>query len=210
MRLVLPIWAHPFFCLSYLFCRFFFSVEHAEIYLNSCIPFSELLGKTHSLYARSVVTAKFGRSTISGLLDTSRPLAVFFAVVAIIIDAVKRHVRRHCSHIEKKISKVLPPFAHRYSPPSIILERFTLRFCASPYHACPARIGGRAFSGSIYLPMTMLPTRRVCASLFSAQATATLRASFLPLKIRRVNNFLSAALAPTYPVTRLCSGANYG
>ena len=82
-----------------------------------------------------------GNATVSDLLVPRRPSAVVGAVVAIIIDAVKRVFRGWFRpHIGVEVlERFQPASANRYAPSPVSIEVFVIRIRASLFHAPPRR-----------------------------------------------------------------------
>jgi len=81
------------------------------------------------------------RRSIIGLLLGRAPFAIFFAVVTVIINAVKSQPLWAFTHISKKIGKVFPLFAVGNSPSSIAVIGMIFRVVTTLLHILPGVIG---------------------------------------------------------------------
>jgi hypothetical protein len=82
-------------------------------------------------------------SSVSGLFRGGRPATVARFVITIIVDAIKRHVRRRIAHVGIEIFEGLPPIADTNPSAAVSVIR---RFCgvlASLLHAAPHVVNRR-------------------------------------------------------------------
>jgi hypothetical protein len=80
---------------------------------------------------------------VIGLLFAGRPTAIFWAVWAIIINAIKRVSGRPFAQIVHKIFKVVPPFANVNSTLSIAVKCRVARVVAPLFNCLPQNVNGR-------------------------------------------------------------------
>jgi hypothetical protein len=71
-----------------------------------------------------------------------RPATILWTVVAIIVDAVKRHARGPISHVGKKVQKVIPAITNFYPAPAIAGIAGVLRIGAALKHRGPRIMNG--------------------------------------------------------------------
>jgi len=80
------------------------------------------------------------RTLIVGLLFVGRPLAILFAVWAVIVDAfncVSGSIGWFHSHVRDEVLKRFKPaLAYRYSPTAPVFELGVIGICASLNHIC--------------------------------------------------------------------------
>jgi hypothetical protein len=71
-----------------------------------------------------------------------RPLAVCLAVIAVVVDAVKRHTGWATAHVFEKVFKLEPSWINFYTPSAVPLPLIGLGVGASLNHLRPAIEGG--------------------------------------------------------------------
>lgn len=83
---------------------------------------------------------------VSCLLCRVRPLAVLFAVVAVVVNAVNACPFRALTHIGFEVCELHPSFANGYTSPSVAGVFWQTRVCASANHSQPNAICLRELS----------------------------------------------------------------
>lgn len=81
------------------------------------------------------------RAAVALLLLSSRPLAVFFAVVAVVVDAIERMSFWSREHVFDKLKFAVPRIANGYPSTSVILIMLVRWVIASRHHAIPNSVG---------------------------------------------------------------------
>jgi hypothetical protein len=155
-------------------------------------PFSNAAGD-------SIVRPVSVIAAVSVLLNVSGPSAIFWAVVSIIIDAIKALTCRPLSHVSKEVFKVFPALANLYSTASVVRPARHSWVSAPSEHACPNAIGGCWFSNM----MTML--RSLFVNLVSRRFSATARCSLTILKLTDICKRLVTAVTKTFPHHLFCN-----
>lgn len=103
----------------------------------------------------AVVLAKHRQSSISHLRSVIRPSAIFWRVVAVVVYAIKRHSIRPWPHVGKKVLKLGPAIADRYTSAAIVLKLFAFWIVAALAHGYP-RSKLRAICLSVLKPCRIL------------------------------------------------------
>lgn len=156
-------------------------------------------------------------SGITCLHELRRPLAVLWAVMAIVIDAFKCHAWRLFTHVLKKLCVVKPSFADLDSTTSIVVETFKVFVHASPLHCTPQSIrpcGRKSMLSKLFdMDLMAQTTARLCCpgvkagnnniQLFPAYTSAphTSRWIPLPLSLKRSRYYSES---PICGFDRLC------
>lgn len=125
------------------------------------------------------------------LLNQSCPIAIFWAVVSVVISTLQSHSIWAFAHIVDKVFKVLPSFTDLYSTPSVPFKRLVFFNGASPPHVIPRLV----FCGS---RKTMFGCHgcHPSTSEFRGQTSAGFG---LPFQIRNANSGGIPAIADTLP-----------
>lgn len=149
----------------------------------------------------TVVCDISGNASIHDLLVRRGPSAVFWAVVAIVINAVNRVLPAGLlSHVGKKIIEALPPFTHGYTP-AAVCRVFPVFYVFAPRpHLVPYVVGwglGHAMTGEAGCvgigkgapAANAVPSAQVCGVADSPAATG-------------------ASAVPSRPTISLADGGN--
>ena len=128
---------------------------------------------------------------ISGLLLSGRPAAIFWAIIAVVINSIKRvFVGGAITNILQEISKARCPSLANFDPaptPQMILRG--RRVCAAALHRIPCSI----FRSSLRMPMYSARLR----ISFALQAAATARRS--SPKVGTHHDSSATAVASAFP-----------
>jgi len=79
-------------------------------------------------------------SRVSHLCCTGNPAAIAFAIISVVVDAIKCRSFRPFSHVLEKIIKLQPSLAHANPTASVLLVVFVIFVVASLKHSCPNAI----------------------------------------------------------------------
>ncbi len=117
------------------------------------------------------------RSFISALLFTCSPSAVFWGIMAIVVDSLNGHIwARLGSHIQNEIMEIGPAFAYPDSPAAIIFIMLTIPILAAVFHLAPGFIFG---TWAAMLGMAVRQPWRIGPYAVCSFATTTLRVTGL-------------------------------
>lgn len=114
------------FLVSMLFLgQYFFNIP-SKLYsaINGLVRYAELVSPFHSRLAFSIKFYKMVISSITLLLRSCSPSAIFRAIISIRVNSINTHVGFWMPHISKEIFKARPSFAYFNSAPSIIFVCF--------------------------------------------------------------------------------------
>jgi hypothetical protein len=156
---------------------------------------TKALGPINQRHGLAVVRQGFAVASVSRLLGLGCPAAVARIVVAVIVDAVYRVVRRWpCPHVLKECRETASPLlAHLYTSASVAVVCVILLVLASGNYRVPDGVLGR-FAQSVSSAMLGRPH----TNNFSLQASATTNGAVYKRSGR--GNPPSSALAHTFPV----------
>jgi hypothetical protein len=126
------------------------------------------------------------------LLQSCRPSHVIRLVIAIVVDAFDRVVRRRpmADMFQKGWKVVAPQRMDRYASAAVVLERLRLLVVAAFVHAAPYVVFGRVFQAVGASPI---------ADIFTSPAAAT----FGAMKAAYFDVFFNTAFAATQPQARV-------
>lgn len=136
-------------------------------------------------------------SRIANLLELRGPLAIARFVVPIVLLAINgvrlRRLRPHVS--QKRIERIAPLFAYRYSAPAVICVLFVAGAIAPSQHCVPSpELGGVSVASSV-VPVFCVSRDGTLSSLLSHETATTLVVSvFEPLRLYQ-NGVAASAFA---------------
>lgn len=205
MRLYSPIRSRSFFCLVDGFNGIFLSVKQAEVDIDLSLPFLESFIKGDAFRPRNIIAPECRRSSISGLLNSCCPSAIFFTVIAIVVDAIKLQFWRSLAHVGKKIAKVCSPrLGNLYAASSVVFELLICWTCTAIQCAVPRGISSTSATSRVPMfEIGHMPN-------FFSQTPATFDGILPRFKIIYQNGFCSATITEAPPSPFLWCAAKYG
>lgn len=144
------------------------------------------LRKRHGL---AVVGKPDVAASVNALSFAARPLAIFLAVVTVIVKAFKGHALTRQPHIGEEVLKFVPPLANFNSPRSIVGKARHVRIVASAEHGIP-QIVDRCFAHAVR-------SSSVSGRMLTGEAPAG--GGIAALEICETRQAGSTALAPASP-----------
>lgn len=91
----------------------------------------------------SVVSNPVVSAGIAALFFLCAPLAIFFAVMAIIISSINGFIWRALSHVFQEIKKCVPTVTDLNTPATIVVERWVFLISTSLKHSGPDAVSAR-------------------------------------------------------------------
>src|SRR4051812_15268100 len=128
------------------------------------------------------------------LLAIGRPAAVARLVVAVVVDAVERPVRRPLPHVAEEVLEGIPALADRDASPAVALVAGGVRGVAAVAHRAPRGVRPRALACRL---VAVLLQRAVAKPGLVLKAAA--RARQAPPQRVPTNHRLATALALARP-----------
>lgn len=104
--------------------------DHLVFYPNTLAQFSKTGGDSSKSY-------DLVGSGVPHLLFVSRPTAVSWLVVSVVVDAVNFPAWRLLAHVSKKVFKNLPSLTNLYSSASVSRKTFDVWIRTSGFHSSP-------------------------------------------------------------------------
>lgn len=133
----------------------------------------------------------FEFTSVSHLLGMRSPLAIFWRVVSVVIDAINTMSCGTFSHVCKKIFKFLPPLAHFDAATAVMPIRLIVCFFASLPHAKPNLISRR--------PVAVYGTKTVTMDNWRLTPITAARARITSSQVAASYNGTAAAIARAQP-----------
>src|ERR1035438_2933855 len=136
------------------------------------------------------------RSAVTGLLGIGCPSAVRGRIVAIVVFAIERVVRRWpFSHVlEKRGERVSPACTNRDAATAVSFPTFIVRVCAASDHCAPKHVFRQAVTTSARAMF-----QRAAASCFKFAQKATATADLAPLYIASLDHSFVPAITEALP-----------
>lgn len=111
--------------------------SYFEACLNSAIYDSEVFTKFRKTSCLTSYCQHEIETPVSRLLSPSRPFAVFWFIISIIVNSFDCKSRRFVTHVLEKVLKLKPSLAHLNSSAAIIFEALIAWIVATPHHVAP-------------------------------------------------------------------------
>ena len=138
-------------------------------------------------------------AAITGLLFAGGPLAVFWTVIFVVINALNGvSFGRLLSHVCKESSEVSPPGAHLNSTATIVLVNPSIRIVATLVHINP-NIPLRSFAFAVSFTKSVIGMISRNFNIYSCFLSAHTPTAFDNPEARLPHYFHSSALALNFP-----------
>lgn len=160
-------------------------VTAANFFGDFARPHAEQVERSYSV--RYLVT-KHGVALVSRLLSRCGPPAIFWRVVAVYVDSIKRVRWRALPHVLIKVLKTTPAVANANTPSAVVTEAACSRIRATLDHANPRLVCWRAVQA--------VPRVHLFRPLFYKAAA---RANQTGLQAVNRSNLFCPAIAPVAP-----------
>lgn len=124
--------------LKNLFYRMTFCVSHSE----SAIRQSKMLRPLGERHGLPVIGQPNIIAFVDSLYFAARPLAIFLAVVAVVVFALKGPAFWRQTHVSVEVLKLTPSLTHFYTATAVVTESMHIGIGAPAMHSVPHVVNG--------------------------------------------------------------------